>query len=133
MSSERSDNAEPVCRAADVPPGTRKIVRYRGSDVGIFNVGGRYFAVRNYCPHQGAPVCLGRVGGTMAESRPHEYIYMDGPVLVCPWHQWEFDLATGACLTDARARVKIYDVVVEGDKIIVQNPPGIPHDEREAN
>jgi 3-phenylpropionate/trans-cinnamate dioxygenase ferredoxin subunit len=129
--SEWERKAEVVCRAADVPPGSRKLVEYRGSKIGIYNVAGTYRAVRNHCPHMGAPLCLGRWGGTLAPSRPHAYVYSDRVVVQCPWHQWEFDLGTGECLTDARARIKTYKVdVVDGDIVVSQPRVGADTEER---
>src|SRR5437660_142864 len=49
-----------VATVAEVPPGERKLVMVAGREIGIFNVGGRFFAVRNRCPHQGGPLCQGR-------------------------------------------------------------------------
>lgn len=56
-------------------------------------------AVLNICPHKAAPVCKGRIGGTMLPSAPGELIYAkDGNVLKCPWHGYEFDIETGESL-----------------------------------
>jgi nitrite reductase/ring-hydroxylating ferredoxin subunit len=53
--------------------------------------------VRNRCPHQGADICAGKVSGTMVASQPFEYEYSEETLVVaCPWHRWEFELATGA-------------------------------------
>src|SRR5687768_15644000 len=48
-----------VCRTDELPPGERKIVSANGRSIGVFNVGGRYYALRNLCPHRAAPLCLG--------------------------------------------------------------------------
>ena len=114
--------AETVCRAEDVPAGTFRLVDYRGSKVGIYNVGGTLRAVRNHCPHMGAPLCLGRWGGTLAPSDPHTYVRTDRAVVQCPWHQWEFDLETGECLTDERSQIKTYRVDVVDGGIVVSQP-----------
>jgi nitrite reductase (NADH) small subunit len=55
------------------------------------------------------------VGGTMLPSDPQKYLYgMEGKIIRCPWHKFEFDLETGRSLHDPeRMRVKIYDVAVE--------------------
>jgi nitrite reductase/ring-hydroxylating ferredoxin subunit len=104
----------PVGRAEDVPPGGRRIVEVGGVKVGVFNLGDRFVAYRNHCPHQGAPVCLGRVGGTTVPSEPGEYVYgRRGRVLVCPWHGWEFDLETGDALIGHRVRLAPVEVTVE--------------------
>ena len=51
-----------VCGAGELPPGERRIATVEGVEVGVFNLGDRLVAYRNHCPHQGAPVCSGRVG-----------------------------------------------------------------------
>ena len=54
-----------VARAEEIPPGGRKIVRIAGrGEIGIFNVDGAYYALKNTCAHQGARVCLGKIVGT---------------------------------------------------------------------
>ena len=47
----------------EIPPGQRKIVDVAGRTIGVFNVGGDYFALLNRCPHQGGPLCSGRPRG----------------------------------------------------------------------
>lgn len=106
-----------VARVAELPPGERRIVEAEGRSIGVFNVDGRFYALRNACPHQGAPLCLGRVTGTVTPGAPGEYSWeRDGQILVCPWHAWEFDLATGRSVFNPhRTRVRSYRVSVEPD------------------
>ena len=120
MNSPRSGRQRyVVARTGEIPPGPRRIVALEGRSIGVFNVHGRYVAVLNICPHELAPVCLGRLGGTTLPSAPGEWIWgREGEILSCPWHGWEFDLLTGACLTDKR-RLRMYEVTVEEDEIIV--------------
>ena len=103
-----------VARVAELPPGTRRIVDAGGRSIGVFNIGGRYFALRNRCPHQGAPLCLGRVKGTTLPGRPYEYAYgREDEIIQCPWHGWEFEIATGRTyFTPHRLRAKTYEVTV---------------------
>jgi nitrite reductase (NADH) small subunit len=109
-----------ACRAADVPPGGRRLVEIEGISIGIFNVHGRYVAVRNVCPHAFAPVCLGRVGGTILPAPPGELRWgREGEILACPWHGWEFDLLTGRGLADRLRHVRLYPVRVAGDDVLV--------------
>lgn len=80
----------------------------------MFNVGGQLRAYRNACPHAGAPVCTGRVSGTSMPSRVYEYIYgLEGCILRCPWHGWEFDLLSGSHVVDPQTRLKEVPVVSE--------------------
>ena len=112
-----------ICAADELPPGGRRIVDADGRSIGVFNIDGELFAVRNTCPHQGAQLCLGTVSGTMLPSDPYEYLYgRESRVLRCPWHGWEFDLETGEKLFDVteRARVKTYPVSVEGGRVVLE-------------
>ena len=60
----------------------------------------------------------------MLPSSPHEYVYgLHGQILRCPWHKFEFDLATGRSLHDPeRMRVAIYDVRTEEGLVILDAP-----------
>ena len=104
-----------VATVGEIPPGGRKIVEVAGRSIGVFNVGGAFFALRNRCPHQGGPLCQGPLAGAAVSSRPGEYEYVrDGEILRCPWHGWEFDVRTGQSWFDpARLRVRTYEVTVE--------------------
>jgi 3-phenylpropionate/trans-cinnamate dioxygenase ferredoxin subunit len=105
----------PVCNAAELPVGAKKIVEIGSKSVGVFNVHGKYFAIRNVCPHQFAPLCKGRVTGTTAPSKVGEYVWeKEGEIIRCPWHGWEFDITTGRSIFNPhKVRVKTYDVTVE--------------------
>ncbi len=108
-----------VGKVSEVTPGERRIVEAEGRSIGVFNVDGAFFALRNSCPHQAAPLCLGAVKGMTMPSKPGEYIWArDGEILRCPWHGWEFDLTTGQCLTDKR-KLRRYEVVEEDGQIFV--------------
>ncbi len=105
---------------AEVPPGGRKIVDIAGQSIGLFNVHGSYVAALNVCPHELAPVCRGRLGGTTLPSLPGDIRWgRDGEILACPWHGWEFDLLTGRALTDRRKHLRMFPVEVEGDGVYV--------------
>lgn len=105
----------------DLPPGGRTIVEYEGRTIGVFNIDGRFHAVRNRCPHQGVQICKGQLGGTFLPSRPQEFVYgLHGSVLTCPAHRWQFDLTTGRSITEPdRIALKKYEVVVEDGTIVV--------------
>jgi len=103
-----------VCKADELPPGERKIVEVNGRSIGVFNVNGAYYALRNLCPHKGAELCKGRLTGMLVGDSPQELCYeRDGEILRCPWHGWEFDVATGKMVIQPGMRVKTYEVSVE--------------------
>lgn len=106
-----------IGRVSELPPGSRKIIELEGRSIGVFNVHGSFYALRNRCPHQGAPLCLGPVTGTALPSMPGEYRWgREGEIIRCPWHGWEFDLTTGRSIFNPhRCRVRTYEVTVEPD------------------
>jgi nitrite reductase/ring-hydroxylating ferredoxin subunit len=95
-----------VCTEAELPPGARRLVTpFRGrAGVGVFNVGGAYHALRNLCPHKLGPLCTGRVSGRVVAAAPPTAadpdleMVREGEIIRCPWHLWEFEIATGRCL-----------------------------------
>jgi nitrite reductase (NADH) small subunit len=114
----------PAAKLDELPLDSHKIVEIDGRSIGLFNVHGNYRAVLNVCPHELGPVCRGSVRGTTLPSAPGEYHWgRDGEILACPWHQWEFDLLTGACLVDKR-RLRLFPVEIEDDIIYVLLRPG---------
>ena len=111
-----------VAPEGEFPVGSRKILRVGGREIGVFHTAAGLFAVRNSCPHQAAPLCLGVVTGTTLPSMPGEYVWgKEGEVLRCPWHGWEFDLRTGVGLYDPyrHERVATYEVRVEDGEVVV--------------
>ncbi|MGN7396660.1 Rieske (2Fe-2S) protein [Peribacillus frigoritolerans] len=108
-----------VAKVEEIPVGQRKEVRVGGKSICIFNVNGEFYAIRNVCPHQGAPLFKGSIGGihicgdaasgTVDEVR----LIKKGEILRCPWHGWEFDIKTGESIFDPQdCYVKKYEVTV---------------------
>jgi nitrite reductase (NADH) small subunit len=104
-----------VCRSAALPPGEVKIVDAEKRSIGIFNINGAFYALRNTCPHKGAPLCRGIITGLLVSDEPLQMqMTRDGEIVRCPWHGWEFDITTGRSVYNPhRMRVKIYEVAVE--------------------
>mgnify|MGYP001344915172 CR=1 FL=1 len=114
-----------VATAGEIPPGGRKIVEIGGRSIGVFNLGGEYVALLNRCPHQGGPLCEGKLWGLLEASAPGEFSYSrKGEILTCGWHGWEFDVRTGQSWCDpARLRVRTYEAHVEPGAEIVEDAP----------
>jgi len=104
-----------VARLGDFPPGTRRIVDAAGRSIGVFNRDGTFFALRNSCPHQTGPLCLGLIMGHVSAERPFSLtLDPEREVIKCPWHGWEFELRTGTSVFNPhRVRVRSYEVTVE--------------------
>ncbi len=113
-----------VGRAAEVAPGTSKLVTAKGREIGIFNVGGKFFALANRCPHKGGPLCAGRITGLTQSSGPGDYRITHGnEFLRCPWHGWEFEIATGQSYCDPKTlRIRQFEVAVAAGEDLVKGP-----------
>ena len=81
-----------------------------GVEIAVFNLGDRFVAIENQCPHQGGPLCDGIVSGA---------------TVVCPLHGWRFDLETGAAVrASLPACVAIFPTRVEDGTILVNVAAG---------
>ena len=88
-----------VGRVEDVPAGRGATVELDGGrELALYNVGGDFFCIENFCPHKGAPLADGT---------------LSGHAVACDWHGWRFDLRTGACVNRHADAVETYEVVVE--------------------
>lgn len=113
---------------SEIAPGTRKIVEAGGRSIGVYNIGGEYYAIRNVCPHQGAALCEGITTSFVTSPRPGEFVYeREGEIVRCPWHFWEFDIKTGCMVVDPKTRMKTYEVTVERYDVSVQEESVFVH------
>lgn len=109
-----------VASASEIRQSKRTIVKVKDMEIGVFYVNGNFYAYRNICPHGIAPVCVGRVTGTRLPSRVYEYEYgMEGQILRCPWHGWEFDLETGKHLVESGVKLRSFPIEVEDDDLYI--------------
>ena len=118
-----------VASAEEIGPGERKIVDVAGRSIGVFNVGGEFFALRNRCPHQGGALCEGRLWGVLCADLPGEFDYEPSrEILTCPWHGWEFHVRTGqSWCAPERLAVRSYEVsVVAGDELEADPQAPVP-------
>ena len=85
-----------VGKVSDFRNGDRKIIDVNGKSIGVFRVDDQFYAIRNRCPHQWGPLCLGDFAPRPVSGGPGDVHLDSGPPLIaCPWHGWEYDLATG--------------------------------------
>lgn len=93
-----------VAKTSAVASGTGLVAEVNGQAIAVFNVDGTYYAIDNTCVHRGGP--LGE--GDLEEE-----------TVTCPWHGWQFNVKTGACVNNPSASIKSYQVKVEGTDIKV--------------
>jgi 3-phenylpropionate/trans-cinnamate dioxygenase ferredoxin subunit len=118
----RRGNRITVCAANEIPAGEKHIVEYEKISIGVFNIKGAFYAIKNVCPHYGAPLCQGHIQTTHRPGEVGEFHpALEGRVIRCPWHGWEFDIVTGKGLYDRNGRVATYLVEVDenGDIVII--------------
>jgi len=107
-----------VAEAEAIAEGQSIIVDVQGRSIGLYRIDGEVYALHNYCPHAGAPLCKGQVVGTTLPSPVYEYAYgRRGEIVRCPWHGWEFDIKTGLSLVNPKVRARAYEVRIENGKI----------------
>ncbi len=90
---------------SEIPANQSKICEIKGKQVAIFNIEGQFCAIENVCPHRGGPVGEGD---------------LDGKVVTCPWHGWQFDVTTGVSPVNPAASVKKFNCKVQGSEILVE-------------
>jgi len=111
-----------VCHVDDIPPGSSKVIPVGRHGVGVYNVNGVFYAIANYCPHEGGPLCSGRVRGrsiTDDEAPGGASTVRDGEFIYCPWHQWGFELATGTTAVKPEWSIRTYPVKVVDQCVVV--------------
>ena len=116
-----------VARVGDVPEGEHKIFKVAEREIGVFNVRGEYFALRNRCPHLGGPLCEGEVLGLVYSSGPGD-VRFDGSkkLITCPWHGWEFDVKTGQSYFNPRLKARRYTVETSAEEASPERQEAVP-------
>lgn len=107
-----------VVDATELADGERVLVDVAEREVAVFRLDGEYYALLNFCTHQGGPACEGRLSGYLADEEG-ELVWREDEVVSCPWHGWEFDVRTGEHLASTRYRLPTYDVVERDGKLYV--------------
>ncbi len=104
--------------------GERRIVSVGGRSIGVFRMGESFYGIRNRCPHQGGPLCLGHLlGDAVADAPGKARISADPLRIACPWHGWEYDLDSGqSFMGPAAAGVKSYGVGLEPGGTLLSDP-----------
>jgi nitrite reductase (NADH) small subunit len=93
-----------VARAEEVPPGSARVVRAGDRELALFNVEGSFHAIQAKCLHLGGPLGEGS---------------LEGSVVSCPWHGWQYDVRTGENEFDRALKLETFEVVVEDGEVKV--------------
>jgi nitrite reductase (NADH) small subunit len=93
-----------AAKTAEIAPGVVHEIELEGKPIAVANVGGKYYAISGTCLHRGGPLGQGS---------------LDGSVLMCPWHGWQFDVTTGKVSGNPTVGVDCYPIEVRGDELFV--------------
>jgi nitrite reductase/ring-hydroxylating ferredoxin subunit len=89
------------------PPG-RSLEAVAGHQVvALFNVDGQFYALDGVCPHQGGPLGQGA---------------LEGCVITCPWHGWQFDVRTGGHQLNRNLAQSSFETKIEDGAVWVNVP-----------
>ena len=95
-----------LCNRAELPAeGNAKEFAVRGATLCVAMIDGKPLALDNVCPHRGGPLAEGTI---------------EAGKVVCPWHQFEFDLATGAATDGSDMKAVAYALRQDGDEVMVE-------------
>jgi nitrite reductase (NADH) small subunit len=88
-----------------LPPGSVAEVETGGATYAICNFEGELHCLQGSCPHAGGPLGQGTLNGTL---------------LTCPWHGWEFDCRSGVNDFDEDVQLETFPVVVQDRNIFIE-------------
>jgi len=86
-------------------PGEVVEVVFDDTVLAVANVDGTLHAITGVCPHAGGPLGEGTV---------------EGLVLWCPFHRWNFHLETGIASVGGQKLVEVYDVRTSSGRLFVR-------------
>jgi nitrite reductase (NADH) small subunit len=89
---------------AEIPAGVVRTVELGGKTIALAHVGGEFHAIDNTCIHRGGPLGEGA---------------LEGKLLTCPWHGWQFDVSSGKLTQNASLGVACFPVEVRGGEVFV--------------
>ncbi len=97
-----------ACGLEELREGEAKVIELEGVKIALFRLRGDVYALDNCCPHRGGPIAEGEI----RDDR-----------VICPWHEWTFDIRSGVCTLNPAARLTRYKVrVVEGEVLVCPRP-----------
>jgi len=86
MDSEKIELPLELIKADQIPEGQATVITIPGGiQIALFKLHGRIYALDNACPHMGGPLGEGEI---------------EGDVVTCPWHGWQFDIKNGTNIND---------------------------------
>ena len=107
-----------VAKVGDIDEGSAETYTVDGRMVAVFNQGGKYHAINDFCPHMGASLAGG---------------YLEDDIVTCPWHAWRFRITDGCWMDNPKIKTDAYELRVDGDEIQVRVPKSDPSDKQSTD
>ncbi len=108
------------CDCNEITEGTFIIKKINGKSIGATLFEGEYKLILNFCPHEGAEICKGRISNPIISDTVNKFIIDDNrKVLVCPWHKWEFDMKSGFPLVKGNGKVLFFKSVIKDNQLFI--------------
>jgi nitrite reductase/ring-hydroxylating ferredoxin subunit len=104
----------------------RVLVEVRGKNIAIFRLDDEYYAIQDFCVHQGGPMCKGAdirpryLESTKTETGWQLSQNQDVPTVACPWHGWEYNLETGDHVAPTGYTLRTYPVIVKEEELYIR-------------
>jgi methionine sulfoxide reductase heme-binding subunit len=111
MRSPESDGFVDVGAVLDIPEFRAKAVSLGGERVAVYRYDGRVSAVSGVCRHQNGPLAEGKIVGGC---------------IVCPWHGYEYEPATGCAPPPFTEKLPTFSVRVHDGRVFVHPQPHTP-------
>lgn len=113
-----------VAKVGEIAPGTSKLVKIAGREIGVFNLNESYYALLSKCPHKGAELCKGKIVRRVTSDGPGSYTVVPNSEMIrCPWHGWQYDVRTGQSWCDQdNVSLRKYVVSVESGEGLLKGP-----------
>ena len=114
-----------VCKSEEIAEGHARIIECGDIELGVIRHDGQFYAYRNVCPHQGGPACEGLLMPRVVDRVRHDGSFAGQTFdeadmhIVCPWHGYEFHLATGEHVANRGVRLQKFAVTERDGGIYV--------------
>lgn len=96
-----------IAAASEIPSGEGREFVVEGRIVAVFRLENEFHALDGICPHAGGPLAKGKLNGN---------------VVTCPWHGWQFDVTSGQHCLNSHLHQTQYTVDLVGPDIWIEFP-----------
>jgi nitrite reductase (NADH) small subunit len=93
-----------ICASVELPDGAMRFTRTMARTVIVIRLDGRLHGLEGNCKHMKASLAAGSI---------------EGVIITCPMHGWQYDIVTGECLNESWAVLRKYNAWEESGQVYV--------------